>query len=36
MTPLMMATNKGHLESVQALIDGGADINAQHPVCIGL
>ena len=32
MTALMMATNKGHLDSVQALINGGADIDAQHPV----
>ena len=32
MTALMLATNKGHLDTVQALIDGGADIDAQHPV----
>ena len=32
MTALMLATTKGHLDSVQALIDGGADIDAQHPV----
>ena len=32
MTPLMMATNEGHLDYVQALIDGGADLNIQHPV----
>ena len=32
MTALMVAANRGHLESVQALIEGGADINKQHPV----
>ena len=32
MTALMLATNKGHLDLVQALLNGGADINAQHPV----
>ena len=37
MTALMLATNKGHLDYVQALLDGGADINdyAQHPVSYG-
>ena len=32
MTALMLATNKGHLDLVQALLNGGADINKKQPV----
>ncbi len=32
MTALMLASNKGHLELVQDLIEGGADLDKQHPV----
>ncbi len=32
MSALMMATNRGHLELVNNLLDGGADIDQQHPV----
>ena len=34
MTALTLATIKDHLDSVQALLDRGADINAQHPVTL--
>ena len=32
----MMATMKGRLDSVQALIDGGADINKKDPVSLSI
>ena len=35
MTPLVMASNKGHLEVVQALLAAGADKEAKSGVRVG-
>ena len=29
----MVATNKGYVEEMDALLEGGADVNATHKVC---
>ncbi len=34
MTALMLASSKGHLDAVQALQRGGADLNKEHPVSV--
>ncbi len=34
MTALMLASSKGHLDAVQALQRGGADLNKEHPVSL--
>ncbi len=34
MTALMLASSKGHLDAVQALRSGGADLNQEHPVSV--
>ncbi len=34
MTALMLASSKGHLDAVQALQRGGADVNKENPVSL--
>ena len=34
LTALMVAADKGYLSIVEALLDGGANVNYKHQVCL--